>query len=157
MAYKTYPGSIWSMTADGLEPMCNIDATLNMTSDTTTEDPCKPNASESYAQANWTSVTVNNKSWTITGTMRTVGDTPTAGFYKHAYLADKFIDGTPVAVVFATTQTTDFDFDEVETFTGEGIVTDVTYNAPAGNESGTVDFTITGNGPLTHDVVPFAS
>lgn len=154
---KTYPGSIWNMTADGLEPICNVEASLNLTSDTTTEPPCKPNATDAYKGAIWSTISQTSKSWTITGTMRTVGDTPTAGLYKHAYIAEKFISGAVVQVVFGTTQTSDFDFAEVETFTGEGIVTDVTYNAPNGNESGTVDFTITGNGELTHDVVPFTS
>lgn len=154
---NTYPGNIWNMTADGLEPICNTELTLNMTSETTTEPPCKPNSTDSYKGANWNTVTVTSKGWEVTGTIRTVGDAPAAGQYKHSYITDKFIQGGNVQVSFGTTETTDFDFQEVETFTGEGIVTSVTYNAPQGQESGTVDFTITGNGELTHDVVAFVS
>lgn len=153
MANNVYPGRIINMTANGLEPICNVDATLNMTSETTTDTPCKPTSDEAYKSANWTTVTQTSKSWTITGSMKAVGDTVTAGKYKHSYLANQFIEGLPVEVTFGTTQTTDFDFDELEVYSGSGIVTDVTWNAPSDGES-TVDFTVTGNGELTHTITP---
>lgn len=146
MAGERLSGKLLSVTIDGDFVQCQTDATLSITTNTSESAACKPMPGESTTGSIWLTNNVDSKTWEITLTAASFAD---AVQMNNADIADKLITGTPIAQVqFATTQTTDYAYDQILVYSGEGIITNFTMNAPADGES-TYDVTIIGNGPLT--------
>lgn len=146
MAGQVLQGSLLAVTLNGTRIQCEIDSTLNVTTNTTETDPCKPASTEAYKAAKWTDASVDSKTWSLDFSAKAFAD---AVEMNNADILELMVSGDPIVQIeFSTTQTTDFDFDEILTFSGEGILSDFTWNNPSTGES-TYDVTVTGKGAPT--------
>lgn len=154
MAGQVLQGSLQAVTINGNRVQCEIDATLNVTTNTTETDPCKPLSTDAYKAARWVDTSVDSKAWTIDFSAKAFAD---AVEINNLDILDLLVNGDNVVQVeFNTTQTTDYDFDEVATFSGEGILSDFSWNNPSAGES-TYDVTITGKGAPTFTRTPITT
>lgn len=146
MADNVLQGKLLSVTIGGTAVDCQTDATLTITVATEETDPCKPAAGESSADASWSDATDGARSWTISFSAKSFAQS--TGF-NNADLIELLVDGSPVVeAVFATTETSDYDHDELQVFSGTGIINNFNLNAPGTGES-TYDVDITGKGKPT--------
>lgn len=114
-------GKLMAVSLDESFPDCQVDATLNLTVNTEESDPCKPAPGDSSNSADWAKPTVSSKTGTLDFSAKAFA---TATGYNQSDIAEKIINGdAKVDWKFATTQTTDYEHDEVWVFSGEGILT----------------------------------
>lgn len=154
MAVNTVPGSIIGVRFGGDWLPCQVDATLNLTVNVTEDDPCKPDPSDTEVQDSpWVERTVDSRDWSIDVSQKLMRNSLIA---SNPDIGELIVDGLlDVEVEFMTRpgQTrSDYDF----VFSGTGIITDFSLNAP-GSGAATTDTTISGNGPLTYVKVPRTS
>lgn len=151
MAGEVTPGKIWGISVNGNFVNCQIDATLTINNNVSESAPCKPGPTDSYKSSGWVTNNIDSKSWEITGSNKSFAD---ALQMNNADFIDLLVNGSSIVQVqFGTTQHPDYDFDEIQVFSGEGIISNFTLNAPNEGE-GTSDFTITGNGAPTFTRTP---
>lgn len=154
MAGQVLPGKIIGVTINDTAVPCQIDATFSSSIDLIDSPPCKPGVGESYKSAQWSDSTAGARSWTIDFSGKAFAD---AVEFNNADILELIIDGDPVVQIqFATIVTTDYDFDQVLVISGEGIISDYTWNAPVEDES-TYDVTVTGKGKPTFTRLPATS
>lgn len=154
MAYNVLQGKLLSVTLGGVAVDCQTDATLTITVATDETDPCKPIAGESSSEASWSDATDGTRSWTISFSAKSFAKS--SGF-NNADIMKLLIDGSPIVEVqFATTQTTDYDHQEIQVFSGTGIMNNFNLNAPGTGES-TYDVDITGKGKPTFVTTPYTT
>lgn len=147
-------GKLLAVTIDGEFVNCQVDATLTITTETETTDPCKPDATQTTQGASWTEATESSKSWSISMSAKAFAD---AIVLNNSDILDKLVNGSATAQVqFSTTETTDYDYAELLLFSGTGIITNFTWNAPSTGES-TYDVEITGSGQPTFTRTPFTT
>lgn len=146
------PGKLLGVTVDGQFINCQIDATLTITNNFTESTPCKPSSEEAYKSPQTVKRTVDSRDWTLTYSAKQFADAVAA---NQNTIAQKMLaGGNPyVQVTFQTTQTTDYDFPITFVYEGEGVIQDVTLNAPQDGDA-THDGTIVANGDLTFTEVP---
>lgn len=154
---NSVPGKIIGVRVGGVWLNCQTDATLNLTVNVSEEDPCKPDGDALTTENSipWVERTADSRDWSIDFSAKLMRDS-LASANDPADIAGLIIDGTVNAEVeFATADNqtySDYDF----VYSGSGIITNFTLNAPASGAA-TQDATVTGNGPLTRAVVPVAS
>lgn len=131
------------------EISCQTDLTLNLTANTTEQDPCKPAAGESLSAAEWVNLTVSSRQWDASVSAQTLVDNITT-FNNIADLIDMFVSGTLKTEVAIQTNSTSADYDQPSTFvfTGQAIMTGLTLNA-TGDAVSTGDVTFNGTGAPT--------
>lgn len=146
------PGKLLGVTTDGEFINCQLDATLNLTLNLTESTPCKPSPTETYKSGQTIKRTIDSRDWTITFSAKALAQALANNQNK---LAQKLlVGGDPnVQVTFQTTETTDYDFPIVFVYEGEGILQDLTINAPQDGDA-THDGTIVANGDLTYTETP---
>lgn len=131
---------------------CQVDATLDLAVETEEEDPCKPTPEEVALgdDVPWAEFTASKRNWNITFSQKLMRASLAAG---NVDVANLIISGKiMVEVEFMTApgQTkSDVDF----VYSGTGILTGFTFNAPA-TGAATTDSTIQGTGALTYVTVP---
>lgn len=154
MATNAVQGSIIGVRVNDSWIRCQTDATLNMTKNLTTPDPCKPMPGESTADGKWNSPVVETKEWSIDFSAKTFADNVIDGA-SLGFMADAFLDSDePVEVIFQTNdELTDYNHPITFLYTGQGIISSLVVNAPGTGES-TYDTTITGVGPIVKSEVP---
>lgn len=146
MAGQVLQGGVIGVTINGNEIQCEIDATLNITINTTETDPCKPLAAEPYKSSRWVDTSVDSKGWNVTFSAKAFAD---AVEMNNLDIVDLLVSGDPIVQIqFYTKQHPDYDYDEIAVFAGEGVMNDFTWNAPGTGES-TYDVTVTGKGAPT--------
>lgn len=143
MAGQVLQGSLQAVIIGGNRIQCELESTLNITTNTTENDPCKPLSTDAYKAARWVDTTVDTKSWSLDVNAKAFLD---AVEINQLDILEILVetDGV-VEVEFNTTETTDFDFDQVASFSGTGIITDFSWANPSTGES-TYDITISGKG-----------
>lgn len=149
-------GKLLAVSANGTVIDCQTDATLNIAVATEESDPCKPVAGEASNDASWADPTEGAKSWTLDFSAKSFAKS--TGF-NQADLIDLLVNGSSIVEVqFATTETLDFDLenDEIQVFSGTGILNNFNLNAPAVGES-TYDATVTGKGKPTFVRTPITT
>lgn len=140
------PGKLMTTTVNGTALRCQVDATLTISVNVTENESCKPSAEDAYLANAWVTQSIDNKSWEITVSAKAYAD---AIEMSNSDIGELLTTGSPIVqVTFMTTQTTDYDYDEVFVYSGEAIITNYTLNGPQTGD-GTYDLTFTGNGPLT--------
>lgn len=154
MASNKVPGSIIGVRYGGVWLRCQTDATLNLSVNVTEEDSCKPDADDEAAtDIPWVERSIDSRDWGIEFSQNLMRNSLAT---ENPDTAGLIIDGNvEVEVEFMTRpgQTkSDYDF----IYSGSGILTGFTLNAPA-TGTATEDSTIVGNGPLTRDVIPVVS
>lgn len=139
-------GGVIGLSINTTELQCELESSLSITINTTENDPCKPLSTEDYKSASWTDPTVDTKSWTITGSAKAFAD---AVAFNQLDLLELLVNGDPIVQVqFYTKEHPDYDYDQIATFTGTGILSLDSWDAPAQGES-TYSFTIEGKGKPT--------
>lgn len=155
MASNKVPGSIIGVRFGGVWLRCQTDATLNLTVNVTEEDPCKPDAGDviTSGDINWVERSIDSRDWSIDFSQNLMRNSLAA---SNPDVAQLIIDGDlEVEVEFMTRpgQTkSDYDF----IYSGTGIITGFTLNAPT-TGTATTDSTIVANGPLTYEKIPVTS
>lgn len=154
MATNVLQGSVLGVRIGDNWIRCQTDATLTLTKNLTTPDPCKPAPGESAASGKWNQPVVETKEWSIDFSAKTFADT-TADGYSLSYVTQQFLQNDdPVEVVFQTNdELTDYSAPLSLLYTGEGLLSSLTVNAPGTGES-TYDTTITGVGEILFEEVP---
>lgn len=150
MASKV-PGSVIGVTIGGVWLKCQTDATLTLTVNVTEEDPCKPDEGDAPSgDIPWVERTPESRDWEISFNNNLMKNSLEAA---NPDMGKLIVDGdVEVQVQFLTRPgQTKSDYDLV--YSGTGIITGFTFNAPVTGAS-TTESTITGNGPLTYTVVP---
>lgn len=144
-------GKLLAVSVDGTVIDCQTDATLNIAVETEETDPCKPVAGSASNSASWSDPTESSRNWSIDFSAKSFADS--TGF-NNADLIDLLVNGSAIVdVIFSTTETSDYDHDEVQVFSGEGILSNFSLSAPSTGES-TYDATITGKGKPTFTRTP---
>lgn len=151
MAVNTVSGSVIGVRIGGVWLPCQTDATLNLTVNVTEDDPCKPDpADEDVSDIAWVERTADSRDWSIDFSQKLMRNSLLA---ENPDIGELIVDGNvDVEVEFMTRpgQTkSDYDF----VYSGSGILTNFTLNAPV-TGSAITDSTISGNGPLTYVKVP---
>lgn len=151
------PARLINITLNGYEIECNTSANMSMTREVTATSPCKPTSGDSYASGGWVQNTEGDASFEITGSAKAIKDAIIAsGKIKHSEIIRLFMEAPVVQVTFGTTDVSDFSLEEIETYSGSGILTGITW-AAEGNEESNVDFTITGTGQPVQTITPVTS
>lgn len=151
MAGQVLKGGVMGVTINGGEVQCELEASLSIEVTTTETDPCKPLSTENYKASVWSNPDVESKSWTITASAKAFAD---ATAFNNIDLIKLLVDGDPIVQVqFYTKEHPDYDFDEIAVFSGSGILSLDSWDAPAQGES-TYSFTITGKGKPTFVSTP---
>lgn len=159
---NSVPGSIIGIRLKDSEAVgdaqwlsCQVDATLDLATETEEDDPCKPSPDDLVDDGDipWSEFTPSKRNWNISFSQKLMRNSLEAA---NVDVSDLIITGKVyVEVEFMTRpgQTkSDFDF----VYAGTGILTGFTLNAP-GTGAATTDSTIQGTGPITRTVVPIAS
>ena len=154
MASNKVPGSIIGVRFGGVWLRCQTDATLNLTVNVTEEDACKPDAEDAISgDIPWVERSVDSRDWNIDFSQNLMRNSLAA---SNPDIAQYIIDGeVEVEVEFMTRpgqEKSDYDF----IYSGSGIITGFTLNAPA-TGTATTDSTVVGNGPLTYEKIPVTS
>lgn len=150
------PGKLIGVKVNGSYIRCQTDATLTITTNVTDDDPCKPSETESYKGGNWTTHTLDTRTWTVSVSAKTFAD-QVSGQIDNSDIAALLITGDPsVEMTFQTIQTSDYDFPAIFIYEGTGTLTSFTHNAPTAGDS-TYDLEITGNGAITFTETPITT
>lgn len=151
MASNKVPGNIIGVTFGGVWYRCQTDATLNLTVNVTEEDACKPEPGDEIAgDIPWVERTADSRDWSIDFSANLMRNSLAA---SNPDIGKLIVDGdVDVEVQFMTRvgQTkSDYDF----VYSGSGIVTNFTMNAPV-TGGATTESTVSGNGALTYVIAP---
>lgn len=126
-------GKLIGVTVNGEFVDCQVDATLNLAVATEETDPCKPAPGESSADASWAKPTVGTRSGTVDFSIKSFA---TSTGFNQADISNLIINGdATVEWQFMTIQTTDYSHDEAWVYSGSGILTSQSINAPSTGES----------------------
>lgn len=150
---KVIPGKLLLATLNGVETNCQQDATLTINYNVTQEEPCKPSSSETYKGFSWQTSVTDSASWSLAFSIKST-DLNSAN--QNTILANLISNGNQALVTFETSDATGVDLAYSSIFTGDGLISDFTWNAPQAGES-TVDITVTGNGAPSFIVVPITT
>lgn len=152
MATNTVQGKLMGVTIGGEWADCQTDATLTITKTLTTPDPCKPAPGESSSAGGWDMPTVETKNYELSFSAKTFAET--SGFSLAEVTAQFLTSDEPVEWVFQTNdELTDYNHPTTLVYSGEGLLSSLTVNAPSAGES-TYDTTITGYGEPSFEKVP---
>lgn len=137
-------GNLIGITVDDVYYRCQTDLTLNLTTNTNVEDPCKPAPGETDEGYEWDDPTITGQAWDATFSARSFADSVEG---NQADLIEKLVAGTVIAEIEVSINTgsSQFDGTEQQLFTGTGIITGFTLNAGSADSS-TYDTTILGKG-----------
>jgi len=134
---------------------CQVDATLNLTTETEEEDACKPSPDEiaTTGDVPFGDFTASKRIWDISVSQKIV-----KGIFEAAGIdiADLWVQGLlTVQVEFMTNPNQEvFAYDIM--YSGSAIITGYTLNAPE-TGAATADITFQGTGAITRTVVPRTS
>lgn len=145
-------GKLIGITIDSEYVRCQTDLTFNITSNTSTEDACKPDPSDPDGGMNWDNPNVDSMAWDGSFSARSFADSVDA---NQATIINKLLLGNPVVGVVIQYNTTSSEFDGTvnHILSGNAIISGFTLNAP-GTGSSTYDVTLTGKGKPTLSTVP---
>ncbi len=130
---------------------CQLDLTLNITQNTSTEDPCKPDPANIDAGASFNTYSVDSKDWSVTFSARQFADELAL---NNIELSELIINGDGrLAMIINTVQGANWSHPLIFEYAGEVIITSLDLNAPA-TGSATYDVTLQGAGPLTFTKTP---
>lgn len=149
-------GKIWQVKVGDKVIKCQTDATLNATVNTSENDPCKPTG-ELGDDITWLTYNEDSRGWEISFSGQAFADSITDPLTQADFL-ELFCSGDiKVEVDFYTnTSVKGFDGTQVITYSGEGLMTSISLNAPTAGVA-TYDVTIQGNGALTSSRVPYTT
>lgn len=146
MAGQVLPGSVMGITINGKEIKCELESVLSITINSSETEPCKPSSAENYKGASWTDATIDSKSWEITFSAKAFADEVE---FNNLDVIDLLVNGDPIVEVqYYTKNHPDYDFDQIATFTGTGILSLDDWTSPTEGES-TYSGTIVGKGAPT--------
>jgi hypothetical protein len=150
-------GKLLSVTVGGKKIRCQTDATLNLTTNLTEDDPCKPDDDTPLEEAGWTTRTVDSRDWNVTVSAKNFLDATSASNVDQRDLIDEFISGNLNAEIeFLSTPGQHPGDTEDVVYSGNAILATIAVNAPASGNS-TSDYTFSGNGPLSSVRIPISS
>lgn len=132
---------------------CQLDATVNITANTTTDDPCKPdpaNVSITGA-AVFNTYTIDSRDWSVTLSAKAFADELAMNNVEINEIA---INGNgQLEVIVTSVNSTTYDHPLLLEWAGAVLVTDLTNNFPA-EGAATYDVTLQGTGDLTFTTTP---
>jgi len=144
-------GKLWYVTLNGQRIKCQLDATLNFTTNVEEEDACKPEE-DAIDQKQWVEREEVSRDWEITVNHRAFLD---AVQINQADIIDMYVNGDlKVTAGFVADPSTGYAQNQV--FNGPGIITSAALNAPAAGKSN-MDLTISANGAPTFTRIPVGS
>lgn len=147
-------GSLILFGLNGSFPKCQIDATFESTININELPTCKPMAGEAYIATNPAEYEVTGSSWSVSMSARAFAEGTS---FNQGDILEAIASGQVfVPIVFATTQTSNYDKEELQTITGDAILTSFSWNAPSDGDS-TYDITLQGNGAFTLTRVPYTT
>lgn len=143
---KAIPGKAYGIRFKTVYFDCQTDLTFETSADITTDEACKPNPSEPWTDANFTTSTVNSKSWTASGTFRATD----ANVANQNTVLQEFKSGASGLLEIFTFDgaNTPLAYDTV--ISGEAIISSISLNGPVDGNA-TYDISFTGNGD--YDIV----
>lgn len=150
MNTSSVEGRLIGVKVAGSYYRCQTDAKLTLGTSVTQNDTCKPDPSGSIS-IDWETSTVDSKNWNMTFSAQAFLDS-LEGYNDNSDLIELFITGdlqveADFLTATALTETEGYSHDFI--FTGPGLLSGITVNAPAKGSS-TYDVTITGNGAPTY-------
>lgn len=128
---------------------CEMDMSLNFTTNTNEEELCKPDEGESSSDV-WVNPEEVSRGWDASVTAKALVETLTT-YSGIDDLINSFVNGSVIVEVTIETNSTSADYNQPQTmlFTGTAIMTGLTFNAPQ-EGSATGDVTFTGKGKPTY-------
>lgn len=130
---------------------CQLDLTLNITQNTSTEDPCKPDPTNIDQGATFNVYTVDSKDWSVTFSARQFADELKLNQIE---LSELVINGDGrLPIIVNTIDSVNYPHPMLFEYAGEVIITSLDLNYPA-TGSATYDVTLQGGGDLTFTKTP---
>lgn len=147
-------GKVYQVKVNGESYDCQTDATLNMVTNTTEKELCKPTGAESSA-VTWVEYNIDSQGWDIAFSGQAFADSLVKA---NANLMSLFVAGDVLLEVdfHTNVDVKGFDGNQVQYYTGKGIMTAITLNAPAVGVA-TYDTTIQGTGAITELLTPITT
>lgn len=135
---------------DDVEALCQLDLSLTITNNTSTEDPCKP-ADPGLGAGN-NVYTVDSKDWSVSFNGRQMINELAMAGVTQSTIAKSMLTGTSTAEITIGTDpetTTNYPYPIVVEYSGDILITELTLNWPATGSS-TYDATFQGNSDLQY-------
>ena len=125
---------------------CQLDLTLNITQNTSSEDPCKPSPENIDQGATFNEYSIDSKDWSVTFSARQFADELAL---NNIELSELVINGDgKLAMIINTIEGTNYPHPLLFEYAGEVIITSLDLNYPA-TGSANYDVTLQGAGDLT--------
>lgn len=151
---NSIPGRLLAVTINGNKIQCEQDATLTFTANISEETGCKATETDGAGGIPYVKRTVDSKDVSLSFSNKAFVSALKANtdVWNNVDLINLFIEGDLVVdYVFGTTQTVDYDYSHIITYSGTGFLSSVTFNAPVEGNS-TTDIEIVGNGKPTQTI-----
>ena len=146
---KAIPGKAYGIRFKNTYFDCQTDLTFETSADISVDEACKPNPSEAWTDATFTTSTVNSKSWTASGTFRaTDSDTD-----NQNTILQEFKTGASGLLEIFTFDGANSPLQYDTVISGDAIIASITLNAGS-DGSATYDISFTGNGEYDITTVP---
>lgn len=147
----TVQGKVYQVKINGEAIECQTDATLNFNTNTSEKELCKPSGAVGD-DVTWVGYNIDSQGWDISFSGQSFADSLVNA---NANLISLFIKGDVLLEVdfWTNTAVKGFDGDQIQLYSGKGIMTAITLNAPTTGAS-TYDVTIQGTGPITETLTP---
>ena len=134
---------------------CQLDATVNFTTNTTEDDPCKPDGESPEETARWVEREVDTQDWNVTVNHRSFLEDVGAQL-DQSDIIDLIVDGTINGTVEVLTTPGQHNNDEDVILEVPVVITAFSWNIPASGKANS-DLTLSGNGKPTYTRIPSGS
>lgn len=134
---------------------CQLDATVNFITNTTEDDPCKPDGNTVEDTARWIEREVETQDLNITVNHRSFLDAVGAELTQ-SDIIDLIVGGNLYGVAEVLTTPGQHNNDEDVILEVPVVITDFSWNLPASGKANS-DLTLSGNGKPTYDRIPAGS
>lgn len=134
---------------------CQLDATVNFTTNTTEDDPCKPDGESPEETARWIEREVDTQDWNVTVNHRSFLEEVGAQL-DQSDIIELIVDGNIYGTVEVLTTPGQHNNEEDVVLEGPVVITDFSWNLPASGKANS-DLTLSGNGKPAYDRIPVGS
>jgi len=134
---------------------CQLDATVNFTTNTTEDDPCKPDGESPEETARWVEREVDTQDWNVTVNHRSFLEEVGAQL-DQSDIIELIVDGNINGTVEVLTTPGQHNNEEDVVLEGPVVITDFSWNLPASGIANS-DLTLSGNGKPTYTRIPVGS